>query len=326
MPSHLRALSAHAVQLQPRRSQRRVREASARDRARDSAHRYGGAAPRLEAVRQGSHPASLLPAAHEPVVPRRGRQRFGGEEARWSRRVRSANVQGRLVACSKCNHEDTKTRRTREEDRPKVEGSEALCNPRADVMPSRSESLKEAGAPTREPVADGGRTRWGDRAAALYTEAYAERYRAHDESIGPAHAVVRLSDWLHAVCDRFERPIDALDLGCGTGRYFHALSHVRRLVGIDVSPAMLDRARRPAGTIALVPGWLTLVEGDFLTHEFQADEFDLVCSIGVLAEHSPFDMTIAARVQRWLRPGGSFAFTNVHSGSFSVTRTLKRRA
>ncbi len=193
-------------------------------------------------------------------------------------------------------------------------------------MRSRSESLKEAGAAAREPLADGGRTRWGDRAAALYTEAYAERYRAHDESIGQAHAVGRLSDWLHAVCDRFERPIAALDLGCGTGRYFHALSHVRRLVGIDVSPAMLDRARRPAGTIALVPGWLTLVEGDFLTHEFQADAFDLVYSIGVLAEHSPFDMTIAARVKRWLTPGGRFAFTTVHPGSFSVTRTLKRRA
>src|SRR6266496_3769554 len=177
MSSNLRPVSAHAVQLQPQRPQRRVREASARDRARDSAHRYGGAAPRLEAGRQGSHPASFLPAVREPVVPRRGRQRFGGPEERR-----------RLVG-------EPPPQRT-----PRILRTQRTHR----WMRSRAESLKEAGAAAREPLADGGRTRWGDRAAALYTEAYAERYRAHDESIGQAHAVGRLSDWLHAVCDRSE--------------------------------------------------------------------------------------------------------------------------
>jgi len=32
-----------------------------------------------------------------------------------------------------------------------------------------------------------------------------------------------------------------------------------------------------------------------------------------------------ARVKRWLKPGGRFAFTTVHPLSFSVPRTLKRR-
>jgi SAM-dependent methyltransferase len=192
-------------------------------------------------------------------------------------------------------------------------------------MPSRSESLQAAGAGECEP-ARRVRTRWGMRAAALYKDAYAERYRAQDELAGPASAAVQLAGWLRAACDRFDGPIDALDLGCGTGRYFHALAHVRRLVGIDVSPAMLIRARHPAGDVALLPGGVTLVEGDFLTHEFCAAEFDLVYSIGVLAEHSPFDETVAARVQRWLKPGGRFAFTTVHPRSSSVPRTLRRRA
>jgi len=170
------------------------------------------------------------------------------------------------------------------------------------------------------------RTRWGTRAVELYTEPYAERYRAHDESLRPGRTITRLSEWLHGVCDRFTGPIDALDLGCGTGRYFHALSGVRRLVGIDVSRPMLDRARHPAGNVAAAPGWLTLVEGDFLHHEFRAGEFDLVYSIGVLAEHSPFDETVATRVKRWLKPGGRFAFTTVHPLSFSVSRTPGRRA
>ena len=161
-------------------------------------------------------------------------------------------------------------------------------------------------------------TRWGERAAQLYDHAYARRYRDHDDAIRDGALVTHFSSWLGAICERFGRPIDVLDLGCGTGRYFHALSGVRRLVGIDVSRPMLDRAPRPAGNV-------TLIEDDFLTHEFDAAEFDLVYAIGVLAEHSPFDETVAARVQRWLRPGGRFAFTAVHPRSFSVPRTVKRR-
>jgi SAM-dependent methyltransferase len=167
------------------------------------------------------------------------------------------------------------------------------------------------------------RTRWGVRAAELYTDAYAERYRAHDDSSAAAPAVARLSTWLHDIAVRFAAPIDALDLGCGTGRYFHALANVRCLVGIDVSRPMLDRARQARG--ATSAGSLMLVEGDFLTHDFRPAEFDLVYAIGVLAEHSPFDETIAARVRRWLRPDGRFAFTTVHPLSPSVPRTRKRR-
>lgn len=165
-------------------------------------------------------------------------------------------------------------------------------------------------------------SKWGARAATVYTEAYAQQYRAADEAAGPE---LGPSEWLRGVCARFEYPIDALDLGCGTGRYFHALVNVKRLVGIDVSGSMLERARDPIGSVAMAPGWLTLVEGDFLNYDFPAGQFDLVYAIGVLAEHSPFDEAIAARVKRWLRPGGRFAFTTVHPLSFSVARTFKRR-
>ena len=165
------------------------------------------------------------------------------------------------------------------------------------------------------------RTRWGTRAAELYTDAYADRYLAQDNVAGPSDAVARLSAWLRAICAGFQGPIDALDLGCGTGRYFHALVGVRRLVGIDVSRAMLDRARKRNSAASVV----SLIEGDFLTHEFGAAEFDFVYAIGVLAEHSPFDAILAARVRRWLKPGGRFAFTTVDPLSFSVPRTVGRR-
>jgi SAM-dependent methyltransferase len=170
-----------------------------------------------------------------------------------------------------------------------------------------------------------GRTRWGSRAAAIYDDAYAERYRQHDERRTPGDAIDRLSRWLHDVCIRCGPSIDVLDLGCGTGRYFGALTGVRRLVAVDVSRPMLDRARPRAGALGPLPGGVELVEADFLNFDCGATQFDLVYSIGVLAEHSPFDDAIASRVRRWLKPGGRFAFSAVHPGSQTVPRTFKRR-
>lgn len=167
-------------------------------------------------------------------------------------------------------------------------------------------------------------TKWGDRAAAKYDEAYARHYREHDEAAGSGESITHFSRWIGHVCDRFGGAIDALDIGCGTGRYFHALRHVHRLVGIDVSRPMLESARDPVGGAGGI-GTLTLVEGDFLKHDFAPAEFDLVYAIGVLAEHSPLDAAIAARIRSWLRPGGRFAFTAVHPLSPSLPRTIKRR-
>jgi SAM-dependent methyltransferase len=168
-------------------------------------------------------------------------------------------------------------------------------------------------------------SKWGVRAAELYDGRYANRYREHDDRLRGSELVTRFGSWLRAVCGRFTPPIDVLDLGCGTGRYFHALRGVRRLVGIDVSAPMLERALAPVDGAAVAIGSIQLVQGDFLQHSFQTGEFDLVYSIGVLAEHSPFDDDVAGRVHGWLRPGGRFAFTAVHPLSFSVPTTMKRR-
>jgi SAM-dependent methyltransferase len=168
-------------------------------------------------------------------------------------------------------------------------------------------------------------SKWGARAANLYDGSYANRYREHDDRLRGGELVTTFSNWLRDVCERFVPPIDALDLGCGTGRYFHALRGVRRLVGIDVSAPMLERARTPVDAAAVAIGAVELLHGDFLQHAFAFGEFDLVYSIGVLAEHSPFDDAVAGRVHTWLKPGGRFVFTAVHPLSFSVPRTVKRR-
>jgi len=169
-------------------------------------------------------------------------------------------------------------------------------------------------------------TEWGRRAADLYAPDYARRYRAADDEMLGGPLVRRFGAWLGDVCDTFGREIAALDLGCGTGRYFSALRHVRELVGIDVSAAMLAQAAAPVDAGRIHVRQLKLIEGDFITASLPANHFDLVYSIGVVGEHVPFDATIARRATQWLRPDGRFAFTAVHRDSFSVPRTFKRRA
>ncbi|HJU44845.1 MAG TPA: class I SAM-dependent methyltransferase [Vicinamibacterales bacterium] len=169
-----------------------------------------------------------------------------------------------------------------------------------------------------------GESAWAERAAARYDDEYARRYRRRDDELEQLQSNRDLVSWLGAVCDRFSHPIDVLDLGCGTGRYFWGLRHVSSLVGLDASAAMLDQARHPLHSERLQGVTVTLVRGDLLTHSFPAASFDLVYSIGVLAEHVPLDRALVNRVHSWLRPGGRFAFTTVHPQSASVPRTPPR--
>lgn len=168
-------------------------------------------------------------------------------------------------------------------------------------------------------------TEWGRRAEALYRPDYATRYRAVDDDIRHGVLVETFGGWLRQLSESFGREIAALDLGCGTGRYFWAVKNVHELVGIDVSEAMLAQARQPVDAGAISARRITLLQGDFLSQDLTDGQFDLIYSIGVLAEHSPLDDRLVDRVFRWLAPGGIFAFTAVHPMSFSVPRTWQRR-
>ena len=167
-------------------------------------------------------------------------------------------------------------------------------------------------------------TEWGRKAADLYAPDYARRYRQHDEELSEVEAYRAFCEWLHEICGRFPGPIDALDLGCGTGRYFAALKNVNVLVGLDASGPMLAEAANPVDAGHITAKTIQLVEGDALTQEFPPNSFDLIYSIGVLAEHTPFDSRIVDNIVKWLRPGGRFAFTTVHPDSTSIPKTPGR--
>ena len=165
---------------------------------------------------------------------------------------------------------------------------------------------------------------WARKAETLYDDAYARKYRERDEALLEAATYQNLIAWLQQVCGRFHHRIDVLDLGCGTGRYFWGVSNARSLVGFDASAAMLAEARHPVREDRVTAREVRLVQGDLATHTFPHGSFDLVYSIGVLAEHTPLDASIVDRVWQWLKPDGRFAFTTVDPQSPDVPKTFQR--
>ena len=161
--------------------------------------------------------------------------------------------------------------------------------------------------------------------AALYDAEYARRYRSRDEELSGVDSYHALIEWIGTVCDRFPHPIDVLDLGCGTGRYFWGLRKVKSITGLDASAPMLAEAARPTHAAQIKTREITLINGNLVTHKFAHGSFDLVYSIGVLAEHVALNRALVERVATWLRPGGRLAFTTIDPASPDVPRTLQRR-
>ena len=129
----------------------------------------------------------------------------------------------------------------------------------------------------------------------LYLELYAHRDAAEAERV-----TERL---LVPLGLRTQR---VLDLACGAGRYARALAgHGARVVGLDLSPALLAAARE---TAAAAPQPFALVRGDMLQLPFAAGCFDLVLSMftsfGYFARAEQ-DEAMLRGVRRVLRPAGT---------------------
>jgi cytosine/adenosine deaminase-related metal-dependent hydrolase/SAM-dependent methyltransferase len=100
---------------------------------------------------------------------------------------------------------------------------------------------------------------------------------------------------------------DAVDLGCGTGRWIAKLASrvPRTLVGVDLSPEMLAKAKHKLGDSAK---W---VVADCLNLPFPRASADLIiCSF--LASYLQDLAKFAEQARRLLRPGGVILITDLH--------------
>jgi ubiquinone/menaquinone biosynthesis C-methylase UbiE len=120
--------------------------------------------------------------------------------------------------------------------------------------------------------------------------------RRQFDRVAPVWEGMRLADTLapyEAALARVPDPVErALDVGTGTGAGVRAIRQrfpTADVVGVDVSTAMLEEARR------LVPE-ATFVEGDAAELPFADESFDLVAHSNMI----PFPDEVA----RVLRPGG----------------------
>jgi predicted TPR repeat methyltransferase len=127
--------------------------------------------------------------------------------------------------------------------------------------------------------------------------------------------------------------LDVLDAGCGTGLCAPMLRpYARRLVGVDLSARMLDRAAARAAYDALIEAELT----DFMQRH--PDTFDLVVSADTLVYFGALE-AVAAAAAAALRPNAHLVFTVERSdeaeapdghrlhphGRYSHTETYLRR-
>ena len=156
----------------------------------------------------------------------------------------------------------------------------------------------------------------------------AEQYRRDDEIEVQSENHRRLCGNLARMSGSFGREIDVLDAGCGTGRHFHCLSKVRRLVGLDISMDMLHAAANPVHRADVMAGEIQLIRGSIYQHAFPAESFDLIYSLGVFGHGAKVTADLCANFRRWLRPGGLLYFnvieTSVDPTPVAVRRKLRK--
>ncbi|HET7121213.1 MAG TPA: class I SAM-dependent methyltransferase [Solirubrobacterales bacterium] len=117
--------------------------------------------------------------------------------------------------------------------------------------------------------------------------------------------------------------MEMLDLGVGTGRTGYTFAPlVRRYVGLDASPRMLERARALLGDDENVE----LVEGNARDLTEVTEPFDLVLFSfnGLDALDHEDRLRTLKEVHRVLRPGGYFLFSSHSLGALPLDTHMRR--
>jgi SAM-dependent methyltransferase len=163
-----------------------------------------------------------------------------------------------------------------------------------------------------------------ERIRADYRQATAQ-YRRDDEIEIKTANHRRLCGLLGRICSSFQRPITVLDVGCGTGRYFHCLDNVEHLTGLDVSEDMLAAAAEPVLKEEITARQITLLRGNAYLADFAPRSFDFIYSLGMFGHGSPVTAQICDNFYRWLKPSGKLLFNVVDVAGLPWCYRTRRR-
>ena len=155
-----------------------------------------------------------------------------------------------------------------------------------------------------------------DRAAELCRRDDEKRIRA------PQH--LRRCANLAQLCTGFSHPVRVLDLGCGTGRYFHCLNNTEMIVGADRSGEMLWHAKSPVKTNDRAWANIVLIQNDLYEMAFAAGSFDVIYSFGVFGHGAVLTPELCQRLYTWLAPGGRLYLDAIAQGGAGRGRQWTR--
>ncbi len=177
-------------------------------------------------------------------------------------------------------------------------------------------------APTVRPP-DAPKQLRGDDLQETYRKA-AAAYRRDDEIEVRTDHHCWIWKTLADLSSSFGREILALDAGCGTGRHFHCLKNVKKLVGLDLSPEMLRGARAPIQAELISAQDVELVCGDVYQVTFPPRSFDLIYSLGMFGYGCELTVEVLNKFHDWLSPDG-ILLIDVSDAS-GVLRSVRFRA
>jgi len=133
---------------------------------------------------------------------------------------------------------------------------------------------------------------------------YAEKFESHLTQTLHYHIPTLLVSLIDSEVNLAGRKLDVLDLGCGTGLFGKAISsHASRIVGVDISTKMLEKA-------AELNIYDLLEHKDILSMMRSEPDasYDLIAATDVFVYLGALD-ELVLEAKRLLRPHGIFAFS-----------------
>ena len=158
---------------------------------------------------------------------------------------------------------------------------------------------------------------------AVYRE-ICPRYRLDDETEVTTENHRHYCQILREITTSFSHPLSVLDVGCGTGRYFHCLENVDLLVGLDISPDMLKAAESPVRHWEIGVRETRLICANVYLASFPAASFDFIYSLGMFGHGCPVTADICENFHQWLKPNGRLFFNVVDLATLPLLLRVRR--